>query len=561
MTRPRLWLALVLLGAGLGEPAAAQQTGGGAPAASGGGGGSGAGSGRGTGSGSGSGNAPAPAEDGAASAFGSPAAPAAKPAPRPSDGAVPGGVNPAMPESGASPTPGAGPTRDSDLPESAATFNVPGVLGRPTESFTAGQGRLSRPRFRFLSSFSVGFDDNVFGTPTEQQQFPEQRFTVLVRPEQEVLVRDGSEVRFVNGIQQRVPTFRVERQPAVTEEVVIPGPETQPREPSLIAQANVGLQVQFASRRTLFTLDGRLGAEYVPARDVDPVIYSGSLGVRFVEKLTPRLQWTASIDGAYTQQPDFSRANTPTAVTIGNFLDLVARTGLSYRWTPRLSTSGSLTYRTIVFTDKSEQNADFNAFTYSFEGRYLTSPRFTALAEMRYETIGYSNSIARDSGTSFFLAGGDWIISRRLNTSFRTGVTIRANDLAGTQASPYLQMNIGYRLPRASQIQWTSIYGFEEPPDASSKAVTFRNGLSYAQYFTPRLRAVASSNIVYSTITNRLTDLSFTQLAFDLNLGLEYNINRRWTFNGTYSYSTIFSNNEFIDFYRNRFLLGFQYAF
>ena len=104
-------------------------------------------------------------------------------------------------------------------------------------------------------------------------------------------------------------------------------------------------------------------------------------------------------------------------------------------------------------------------------------------------------------------------------------------------------------------------YGFEEPGDSTSEQVTLRNGLSYIQYFTPRLRAVAGGNLLYSTTTSRLTDDSTTQLAFDTNLGLEYNLNRRWTFTGTYSFTTVFSDNEFAEYYRNRLFLGFQFAF
>lgn len=430
-----------------------------------------------------------------------------------------------------------------------------------------GQGRLARPRFRFSGAVAIGYDDNIFSTPTKQQEFPDQTVEVLVRPAQPaqtVTVQDGTETVFLGGIEQTVPKFRtvtIPGTPAETGKVTIPGSKTEPREASLVERANIGLEVQFASRRTLLTLDLRLGAERTEARDKDPLQYNGSLGFRFAHKLAPRLQWNSSVDAVYSSQPDLSRINTPTTVTSGSYLDLVARTGLEYRWTPRIATSASITYHTLTFSDTSEQSGDYNDVTLSVEGRYLFSPRLKLVAEGRYSQIGYDNDFARDSHTSFALLGADLAWSRRTNSSLRAGVAIRDSELGETAYSPYLEFNLSYRLGQTSALQWNTRYGFEEPGDSTSKVLTLRNGLSYIQYFTPRLRAVAGGNIVYSTTTETTTDDSTTQLAFDTNLGFEYNINRRWSFTGTYSFTTVFSDNEFADYYRNRLFLGFEYTF
>jgi opacity protein-like surface antigen len=528
----------VLAGATLGGTGMAQQSSG----SSAGGGSSGSG-----------GSAPA-SDEGAASAFGTPSG--GTPAPAPAREAAPALPSTPAPESA---EPGTGGTA---APPESATFSLPSATGGGAlETIRIPLGGMGRPRYRFSASAAVGFDDNIFGTPTKQQEFPEQRVTVVLRPEQDVQVPVFG-VQFVNGIRRPVIVgFRTERLPALTEEVVIPGQKTEPRESSLVARSNVGLEVQFASRRTLFTLDGRVGAEYTAARDRDPTQYFGTLGVRFVHKLAPRLQWNASVDANYGNQPDLSRANTPTTVTTGSYLDLIARTGLEYRWTPRITTAANISYRSLTFSDTNEQSNDYQAYTYSVEGRYLWSPRLTVLGELRYGTTSYANDVARDSGTTFLLTGADWKVTNRLQAAFRAGVAMRDTDTAGTSLSPYLEMNVGYRLARASQLQYVVSYGFDEPSDASSEVVTLRNGLSYIQYFTPRLRAVASSNVVYSTTTNTGTDDSVTQLAFDANLGLEYNLNRRWTFTGTYSFTTVFSDNEFAEYYRNRLFLGLQYAF
>lgn len=543
MTRPRFWIALLLAGAACGGSAPAQQGSGGSSGSS---------------SSGGSSSGSASATEGAASAFGTPAGGTSAPAPAPTP---PPSTTPTTPTPDTESS--SGGAEAPSPPSDATSFSLPSPTGIGRESYSPGIGRLARPRFRFTGSVAVGFDDNIFGTPTKQQEFPEQRVTVVLRPEQDVQVPIFG-VKFVNGIRTPVIIgFRTERQPAVTDEIVVPAQKTEPRESSFVARTNVGMEVQFASRRTLFTLDTRLGAEYTAARDRDPTQYYGSLGLRFVQKLAPRLQWNASADAVYSNQPDLSRANTPTTVTSDGYLDLVARTGLEYRWTPRITTAASVTYHALTYSDSAQQNNDYRSFIYAAEGRYLWSPRLIALGELRYGTTTYANDVARDSGTTFFLAGADWKVTNRLQTAFRVGVAVRDSDNAGTSLSPYVELSAGYRVARASQLQYNASYGFDEPPDASSEVLTLRNGLSYIQYFTPRLRAVASSNLVYSVTTynNSTTDDSIAQLAFDANVGLEYNLNRRWTFTGTYSFTTVFSDNEFAEYYRNRLFLGLQYAF
>jgi hypothetical protein len=529
----------MLAGAALGDTGRAQESSGGSTGSA--------------GSAGGSAPAPAAADEGAASAFGTPGSSAPAPAPAPRTDPLPPAP---APESTAGT--GAGGTAP---PQEATPFSLPTTTGPGREEYKIGTGRLSRPRFRFPGSIAIGFDDNIFATPTKQQEFPEQRVTVVLRPEQEVQVPVIG-IAFVNGIRTPVITgFRTERQPALTQEFVIPGQKTEPRQSSLVTRANVGMEVTFTSRRTLFTLDTNLGAEHVAARDRDPVQYSGRLGLRFVHKLAPRLQWNASVDGTYGNQPDFSRANTPTTVTADSYLDLIARTGLEYRWTPRVTTAASVLYRALSFADTSEQSGDLQSYVLSTEGRYLWSPRLTVLADLRYGTTTYANDVARDSSTIFLLGGADWRVSNRLQANFRLGAAIRDSETGGSALSPYAEMNVSYRLARASQLQYTMSYGFDEPGESTSEVRTFRNGLSYIQFFTPRLRAVASSNFLYSNTTSTLNDDSISQFVFDTNLGLEYNLSRRWTFTGTYSFTTVLSDLEFAEYYRNRLFLGLQFAF
>ena len=52
------------------------------------------------------------------------------------------------------------------VPDSAPSFTLPGFYGSSATTYTAGSGRLARPRFRYSVNMAVGYDDNVLQTPT-----------------------------------------------------------------------------------------------------------------------------------------------------------------------------------------------------------------------------------------------------------------------------------------------------------------------------------------------------------------------------------------------------------
>ena len=568
MTRLRLWIAILLAGAALAEAVQAQQSSGGS---------SGGSSGTGTGAPAGGSSAGSGATESAPSGTtGSAAAPAAETPPASSSAGAASsfgspGATPATtptPASGADTGTGTGGGGGATKPSEPVNFTVPGIAGKPSETLTVGTGRLAKPKFRFFGSIGIGFDDNIFGAPTHGFSSPERRMEVVVSPA--VPAHFEQQVTFVAGgigpgdvlfFQPRFRNVFVPFRPAVTQEVVIPAVVPQTRDSSFVERANVGTQVQFASRRTLLTLDLRLGAENTDAKPRDQPEITGSMGLSFVHKFSGRLQWNAGVDGVYGSQPDLSRINAPGNVTGGSYLDLIARTGLQYRWTPRITTSASVTYHQLSYSQATEQSGDFTDLVFSADARYLFTPRFTMIGEVRYGTVSYTNSMARDSSSTYFLLGGDWIFNRRTTASVHAGAVLRQSQSGQTSASPYLESNVGYRLGRASVLQWNSRYGFEEPGNASSKVLTLRTGLNYIYYFTPRLRATASGTLLYSTTSDLTTGDSVAQTTFDSALGFEYNIDRRWTLTGSYNFTTLFSDNSFADYYRNRLFLGLQYQF
>ena len=533
----------------------------------------------------------APAAGGASSAFGSPTPNGPGPgetAPGTGSssafGAKPPGTGPA-PEPGAKKT-GAGTdtgtgdngratgaasafgddqTRTKKPADAEPTFTIPGGYGKPAQQFTAGEGRLARPRFRYTGSVQFGYDDNVFQAPTNSGGTPDMVVTVLASRATPARTEMGI------GPGGEVVTVTVPGTGAKTRKVVIPGGAGQPRIGSFLTRANVGFDVQFASRKTLFTFDIKTGADVYwdrPGKDVD---YTGSVALMYLRRLTPRLQFTANVGASYQTQPDLSQINTSTRQA-GAFLSAHSKIDLTYRLKPRISVVTSASYNAVRYEEPAQQVRDYGETVFGTELRYLFSPRLTLLGEVRYNTISYTTNSARDSHGLFLLLGGEVTLSRRFTSTVRLGASLRTFDESGGSAtSPYGELTLNYLLAKATIIRFNGRYGFEEPPDAQSKLVSLRSGLSLVQSFSPRLRGTLGVNYVRQTTTTMplavapatgmLPEVSSAINTVDSTIGFEYNVNRSWTLNANYSYSREFGTNALRDYYRNRIFVGAEYDF
>lgn len=465
---------------------------------------------------------------------------------------------------GAASTFGDAQTRGRKPAASEASFSIPGGYGRPAQQFTAGEGRLARPRFRYTGSVSFGYDDNIFQAPTDSRS-PDTVVTVLANP--------GTPERTEVGIgpNGEIMTVTLPGRDAQTQKIVIPGVAGQDRIGSFLTRANVGLDVQFASRRTLFTFDIRTGADVYwdrPGKDVD---YTGSVALMYLRRLNPRLQFTANASASYQTQPDLSVINTSTRQA-GSFLNATSKLDLSYRLSPRLSVVGSLSYNAVRYTEEVQQFGDYGETVFGTELRYLFSPRLTLLGEVRYSSTSYATTVARDASTLSLLLGGEITLSRRFTSTVRLGATSRSFDAGGDSAtSPYGELTLSYQLARATIVRINGRYGFEEPRDAQSELVSLRAGLSLVQSFSPRLRGSVGVNYVRQTsttmplavppATEAPPEESTTTNTLDSTIGFEYNLNRYWTLNANYSYSREYGTIAFRDYYRNRVFVGAEYEF
>lgn len=451
------------------------------------------------------------------------------------------------------------------------SFNLPGFYGQGSSTLFGGSGRLARPDFEIGVSFGIGYDDNIFQSPTDTPDVVPFLSSLIDNPTPDAIpepppVELGLEIIgfrevFVGGgARRRIPIYRTFVIPPDEDEIVFvdnPNKKTS----SIFTRSNLNLEMLKFTRRSLFTLDLSGGRTYYWDREEDPIDYNGSFSASYLYKWTPRLQMTARVNSAYLSQPDLARANTPQRQTRGDLINTLGRLDFSYRFTPRISLTGTASYSGNRYTEKLEQTGNYDEWTFGLEGRYLWKPRWTLLAEVRQAQIAYPESPTIDATTTFALIGTEFVLNRRLSGSLRLGSSLKQFKTGDPQIAPYLESTVTYLSTARSSIVWTNRFGFEEVSSPDDERLVYRSTISYQYAFTPRLRGSASVNLIHEIQTNTLTNTEFAQDTFDSNLGLDYQVTRKFNVNLGYSFTITNSNTKVSDYYRNRISFGGQYTF
>jgi len=456
------------------------------------------------------------------------------------------------------------------------SFSAPGLYGSGSVNFTAGEGRMAKPRFRYTGTIGLGYDDNYLQAPTKQIVFPEQRFLVVTDfGAPEIFALQQVEERTFKGYFNNQPQFETRtflkkiilqpgRDPEF-EEIVIPEFRGLKRESTFITQGNLNFDVQWIKRRTLFTFDLNIGADYYWARKSDPTEYNGSLALNFIHRFSPRLQFSTVASMTYSAQPDYSQLVGSTISNSGSYLAGSIKFDLSNRWARRFTTDTSLNINMLSYEEETRTAGNYQEYTLGNEFRYLWSPRFTSVAELRYSTQEYPESPVLDNNTFYALIGADWKYSRNLGSTLRIGQATKTFKQPlveeEAQTSPYMELSLNYRLGPRTQFGWTNRFGFEQTSSASTEVQGFRSNMNISHAFSPRLRGNMGFSYTKQTSTTEgvVVDNSTTYL--DGNMGLQYIVNRKFVLGMRYSYSQQITTQEVQDYYRNRlfFTASFEY--
>ncbi len=461
--------------------------------------------------------------------------------------------------------------------EAPPSYTLPGFYGSGSTTLTGGEGRLARPRFRYQLSVSQGFDDNIFTTPSKQIKQPD--FVFLVTPGTQAfttlvpVTTTTYELAFAGPIVFYRPVTTTTLVPVVTPAVdpvfqTIKAPDPQKRTGSQVSRAEFSFDSQMFTRRSLFTFDLNVRADYywdrpAPTKKDE---FSGSFSLSYLYRLTPRLQISATANSAYLTQPDLTRINTPDRPGTGDSLSSLARLNLSYRWTPRLTSTVSVSANASNFVESASQTGDSFETGVGTELRYLWSPRYTLIGEVRHSMITYPNApqavLGRDSSTNTLLIGAEVIFTARLRGSLRLGEAIRTfTDTGKSSSAPYGEASLTYNPAPTSQVAVSSRYGFEEPPDQSTEVVSLRTSISYFKAITPRLSGTAALNGSMRTSTNKSLQLEVTENTVDANMSLQYRFSRDFKLDLSFSFTKSLSSSGERDYDRSRVFLGGEYTF
>ncbi len=451
--------------------------------------------------------------------------------------------------------------------EALPTFTLPTAYGQVPQTLVPGAGRLSRPVFRYSVSEQAGFNDNVLQAPTNpvnQSAVYQQVLVSRGTPERVIVVENPPPAIPSLGLNPP-PTFRRVTIPAVQpvfKRVLLrPAFHGQSRIGSFVFRTALSSDIQFATKRTLFTLDLRLNGDAYTNRPGKPFDPNGTLILAFVHKLTPRAEVSATAGVNYASQLNTALLNVAQTAN-SSYLDANARINLSYRWTKRFTTVTSVSFDEIHYESSLQRGANNSSITLGNEARYLLSPRFTGVGEVRYIIQQFPENSTANNSILSLLIGGDLALSSRFSTTVRVGESIQTFDESGSQGgSPFFENSISWRYSPTGYASLNTRYGFENAGLANSHSKSFRSGLTVVQAFGKRLKASLGTTYVNLTSSSSSANSSITENSFQASIGMEYVMTPHLSFNGNASFVDVINSTPNTDFFQNQIFLGFAYTF
>ena len=435
---------------------------------------------------------------------------------------------------------GSGMSGAAPAAQEAPSFNLSGGYGFANQEVVAGQGMFARPPIQLSITLQQGFDDNIYSTSGKPTIIPA---SVVERPSGPFVVHD------------------------VTNEQAIPA--TFPVKGSLVTQGTVDVEFLLARSRAVASLGIHVGGGYYWDRQGDPFDPSGGIDLLFAYKLTPRMQFSGQLNVQYLSQPNYNLVNAPTQPGSGDYINLSSKFDLTYQWTARFGTTTTLSLSGMNYMESISQQNNFLQTTVGESVNYRLGPRTTGVLEVRAGQTSYKSGLG-DSSSEFLLGGFDFMFSQRFTGTLRVGEEYRSYAEADMQtaATPYLESNLIYGYGKASSLNWTNRFGFEEnSTNTSQRQQTFRSGLSVNQVLSAKLRLSLGLNFnhsTYTTITGPQATAGTSQRAQEnvsASLGFQYQATRTVSIFGSYTHTRIMTDEEWTTYSKNTTFLGVTYQF
>jgi hypothetical protein len=464
----------------------------------------------------------------------------------------------AAPFPGATPSPAplgaTGGSGQGGAQQAPVTFTLPGGYGADSgsQTFTLGQGRLSKPPLTFTVSVTQGYDDNLYDAPSH---YITQRAAPTPTPP---LIPILINYR-ITPPSPPTPVYEYVRARSI--------PTPTPSKPLGIigspeSTVSLGIQIQKGTPRTVITADASVSGNYYYNRPGPRHDFSGSADLDLVQRLTPRATFDINAQAVYQNTPNFALVNAPTnGGNGGEYLDGSIKADITYAWSARLSTVTSYGLDFSIIQNSPSQN--LYASTYGTQFRYTVSPRTVVTTELRQSIGIYPSTPASDTLNTYYLLGLDEFFSSRLRNTFSFGIeTHDFTNAGGGQTLPYFESDTTLALPRGASLAWSNVYGSQESPTPSQTIVGYRTGLTYVQPLSTKL--YASLSVAYNIENASDTQVAsnrYRQDQFQASANLGYTVSPRLSLNLSYTYLDFITTQLNSSYTRDQVFLGGSYLF
>jgi len=431
------------------------------------------------------------------------------------------------------------------------TFTLPGGYGgSASQTFTLGEGRLSKPLVTFTFTTSQGYDDNLFNADSH----------IVATPTPTPGPTPALGHRLVEVVPP--PPFP----PFFVVQAIQPKAGATPTPPpsqgvigSPVSTVTLGIQAQRGTPRTVFTTDLSIGALDYWDRPGDKIDYDGNFDLSMVHKLTPRATLSLGVNGVYQKTPDFSLLyanNNNNNNSGGAYLNGGIKADLSYIWNERITT---VTSYSVNFNFGNNTGNDEYSITYGNQLRYMLSARNTITNDIREAQGIYPDNSQADNSSFYYLLGLDTYFSSKLHNTFSGGLEFESYKTGGgSRALPYIESATTFALRRGGGLTWTNRVGSEDTGNASQEAESYRTGLSLSQPLSTKLTSSLSLNYNYIGATGQG---AYAENQFQTSFALGYNLSARLSLNLTYSFTDQGTTQLNSSYTRQQIYLGGTYTF
>lgn len=340
---------------------------------------------------------------------------------------------------------------------------------------------------------------------------------------------------------------------------------------SYFMQAGLGLIYAKSDAVTQWSIGLDLGATRYFEDDWrgDDLYYNARLGFDVSHQVSRRLRLSNSFFIAYEMEPDYNTGYT-SGRRLGQYLYGHENVSVAYAWSERFSTTTSYTLQGIYYTEDDDNfyGGQDDRLTHMFrqELSYQLTRRTSLNFEYRYAYTNYDRGAAPgstdpDYQSHYALVGVDHAWSNRTNVHVRVGAEWYQSD-RHDNVNPYLEAGFDYKLTKRSNLHWYAFVG-SDGSDLGyyDQRISYRTGLSLSHAFTERFSVNAGIHYAYSDFEGNDLISDAEEHLINASLGFNYNFYRNLSLQGSYSYTTISSDESIREYDRHRVDLGLNATF